>query len=323
MNYPIHDELKAFSGFTMPKAAISTKGSVLYNALSGLTTSVVRPQKGILMENYTIEGHEAGVVDVRMYTPSGMKEPSPALLYIHGGGFLHRASVMYHAISWRYAVGAQCKVVFVDYRTAEEYPFPTSLEDCFCSWKWLTKRAPVLGIDPQRIAIAGDSAGGALAAGVTHLVKERGGIMPSFQLLVYPVTDQSQSTKSMREFVDTPAWNSELNALMWENYLRHGDFDRLHHASPLMNHDFSNLPPAYIEVAEFDCLRDEGIAYGEKLMASGVETQSVLIQGAFHGFDRFFHTELVKKVFEDRYKALSSAFKNYTTYVMEERDGPK
>lgn len=129
-----------------------------------------------------------------------------------------------------------------------------------------------------------------------------------FQLLVYPVTDCRMETDSMQKYTDSPMWNAGLNQKMWELYLREGDHGTPQYAAPLLAHDFSNLPPAYVEAEEFDCLHDEGIAYAEVLEAAGVEAQVEDVRGTFHGFDFFTGKEISKAMVQKRTQALQQAF---------------
>ena len=154
--------------------------------------------------------------------------------------------------------------------------------------------------------MGGDSAGGALAAACALRARDEGGPWLCFQLLVYPVTDCRMETNSMRKYTDSPMWNAVLNRKMWELYLRDEDHGTPQYAAPLLAHDFSNLPPAYVEAEEFDCLHDEGIAYAKALEAAGVQVEDV--RGTFHGFDFFTGKEISKTMVQKRTQALRRAF---------------
>jgi acetyl esterase/lipase len=176
-------------------------------------------------------------------------------------------------------------VVSVDYRLAPEHPFPAGVDDCYLALEWVSTHADELGIDPDRIAVGGSSSGGATAAGVTLMARDRGGPAIAFQLLVYPVIDDRLDTPSMRACIDTPLFARHDAELMWSYYLGSEPSEVSPYAAPGRATDLAGLPPAYVCVAEFDPLRDEGIAYAQRLVGAGVSTELHLYPGTFHGFD--------------------------------------
>jgi acetyl esterase/lipase len=137
----------------------------------------------------------------------------------------------------------------------------------------------------DKIAVAGDSSGATLAAAVSLMARDRMGFTPRFQMLIYPATDRRMQSSSMQRYTDTPMWNSELNRLMWMGYLPNPAIGEIAYASPAEATDLSHLPTAYVETAEFDCLRDEGIAYARALKAAGVPTALCNTKGTMHGYD--------------------------------------
>jgi acetyl esterase/lipase len=176
-------------------------------------------------------------------------------------------------------------VVAVEYRLAPETPFPGGLEDCYTALRWLAAEAGDLGVDPDRIAIAGYSAGGGLCAALALLARDRGGPRIRFQYLGVPEVDDRLETRSSREFVDTPVWNRPLAELSWDHYLgvgKRGGDDVSPYAAPARATDLTGLPPAYISAMEFDPLRDEGIAYAMKLIDAGVPVELHVFPGTFH-----------------------------------------
>lgn len=223
---------------------------------------------------------DGGTVPVRVYTPSG-QGPLPALLYFHGGGFTG-GSIDGGDLRCRVlAEWAGVVVVNVGYRLAPANPFPAAVDDAYGTTAWVINEAAKLGVDPNRVAVGGDSAGGNLAAVITHLAKARS-LRLAFQYLVYPATGLAGDTASRREFgkgygLDIPAGPPATEYLQG-----HDPADPL--ASPLRNTDFSGLPPAFIATAECDPLRDEGEAYAEKLRAAGVSVQCKRYEGMIHAF---------------------------------------
>jgi acetyl esterase/lipase len=185
----------------------------------------------------------------------------------------------------------------VDYRTAHNNPYGTSLQDCLDAWRWIISEAQSLGIDTTRTAIVGDSAGGFLAI-KTVLGSD---IRPSKLMLIYPVVDCSMRTKSIAEFNDTPVWNSELNKKMWAYYLQDETEKSL---LDLTKNELQKIPTTYIETAEFDCLRDEGNEFAQMLQSSGVATTCIQTEGTMHGFDMAQQSGITQHQIAERCKWL-------------------
>jgi acetyl esterase len=228
-----------------------------------------------------VQDMQAGSVPVRVYTP-GAQGPLPALVYFHGGGFT-AGSIDAGEMRCRVlAEWAGIVVVNVGYRLAPANPFPAAVDDGYSAVKWVADQAAALGVDPARIAVGGDSAGGNLAAVVTHLAKQRGGPALAFQYLVYPVVDMLAETPSRRAYGDG-SYGLTMNGAPSPDYLQgHSAADVL--VSPYRNADFRGLPPAFIATAEFDPLRDEAKLYAEKLQAAGVPVQYKQYDGVVHAF---------------------------------------
>ena len=185
----------------------------------------------------------------------------------------------------------------VDYRTAHNNSYGTSLQDCVDAWRWMINNASTLGIDTLRTSIVGDSAGGFLAI-KTVLGSD---IRPSKLMLIYPVVDCSMRTESMAKFNDTPVWNSELNQKMWKYYLQETTEKSL---LDLSENELRKMPDTYIETAEFDCLRDEGNDLARMLQNAGVEATYVQTKGTMHGFDMAQRSELTQQQITERCKRL-------------------
>jgi acetyl esterase/lipase len=224
-------------------------------------------------------------VTVRVYSPKSRAAVVPAILYIHGGGFVVGSIETEHAGAARLAQELGVVVVSVDYRLAPEDPFPAPLEDCYAALVWLHQEAMALGVDTARIAINGGSAGGGLAAGLALLARDRGGPAICFQYLGIPELDDRLETPSMQRFHDTPMWSRPQAERSWEWYLgdAYGSDDVSPYAAPARATDVAGLPPAYISTMEFDPLRDEGINYALKLLAAGVSVELHSFPGTFHG----------------------------------------
>lgn len=234
-------------------------------------------------------------VKVRIYTPIAYEPPLPALLHLHAGAFILGSLDDEHAFLVAAALDAGAVVLTVDYRLAPEHPYPAALDDCYAALCWMDENADGLGIDPERIGIAGASAGGALAAGVALLARDRGGPDICFQVLNQPVLDDRLETASMKRFVDTPVWHATSAALSWRYYLGESPDEVPCYAAPLRADDLSGLPPAYIATAEFDPLRDEGILYALRLLEAGVSVELHNFAGAFHGSEQVETAEVSQR----------------------------
>ena len=235
----------------------------------------------LLVEDRAIAGPEAGVeVPIRRYSPLGDAGTRPAVLYIHGGGFVIGSVESEHAQAAAIA-NAGVVVVSVEYRLAPEHPFPAGLEDCYAALRWIHDRAGDLGADVERVAVFGQSAGGGLAAATALLARDRGGPPLCFQYLGIPELDDRLETVSMQAFADTPLWNRPNAVLSWQFYL--GGQPASVYAAPARATDLTGLPPAYISTMEFDPLRDEGITYALRLLQAGVSVELHQYPGTFHG----------------------------------------
>ncbi|MBD8606761.1 alpha/beta hydrolase [Aeromicrobium sp. CFBP 8757] len=230
----------------------------------------------------TIDG-PGGPLRLRFYTPRGLSRRSPALLFFHGGGWIYGDLESHDATCRFLAEEAQVRVVAVDYRLAPEAPFPAAVDDAMAAWAWIAEHAQGLGIDPTRIAVGGDSAGGNLAAVVAQQAVAAGGPTPAFQLLIYPATDFAERAPSRDTYAEGFFLTRAFMDLAEENYLVGGEDRSDPRLSPLHG-DVTGVAPAYVVTAGFDPLIDEGDAYAEKLRAAGVPVEHVTEDGLIHGF---------------------------------------
>jgi acetyl esterase/lipase len=241
---------------------------------------------GLSVTDHEVPGPEgAPPVPVRVYAPADAPPPNgrPALLDIHGGGFVVGSIEMEHAFASGAARTLDAVIVAVEYRLAPEHPFPAGLEDCYAALSWMTGEASRLGIDATRVGVGGQSAGGGLSAATALLARDRGGPPLCFQFLGIPELDHRLETASMRAFVDTPVWTRPAAELSWSRYLGDHAGEVSPYASPAIAQDLSRLPPAYVTTMEFDPLRDEGIHYALRMMEAGVSVELHSYPGTFHG----------------------------------------
>lgn len=211
------------------------------------------------------------------------------VVFFHGGGFVLCGLDSHDRLCRALTAGSGAIVVSVDYRLAPEHPFPAAVEDARAAVAWASRNAAALGGDPARLAVAGDSAGGALAASTCLHARDRGGPDVAFQLLIYPVTDAAQDTASYRDHAEGGFLTAAHMKWFWEQYLSDPAQAADPDASPLRADDLSGLPPACVLTAECDPLRDEGEAYAARLAEAGVPVESRRFEGAFHGFASLDH----------------------------------
>jgi acetyl esterase/lipase len=236
--------------------------------------------------------------------------PLPALLWIHGGGYVLGNVEQDDLFAQRIALAVECVVVSVDYRLAPEHPFPAPLEDCYAALSWLAGHADELGVDPARIAIGGASAGGGLAAGLALLARDRAAVKVALQLLIYPMIDDRNVAPASAALPDTLLWTRENNLIGWRSYLGRepGGEGVSAYAAAFRATALEGLPPAYIAVGELDLFLHENIEYAQRLLRAGVATDLHVYPGAFHGFEGLAPgTDVARRLIADRDHVLKRA----------------
>jgi acetyl esterase len=226
----------------------------------------------------------AGEIPARVYAPRAGSTAQPVVAYFHGGGWVQGDLETHHGLCARLAEHSGGLVVAVDYRLAPEHKFPAAVEDCVAAYRWLRERGGDIGADPARVAVAGDSAGGNLAAVVSQLAASSGAPTPTCQALVYPALDFSFETDSHRDLAEGHVIPRDRVRWYMEQYLRN-EADRADvRASPLRAPRLAGQPPTLIVTAGFDPLRDEGRAYGDRLREAGVDVVDLEYPGQIHAF---------------------------------------
>jgi acetyl esterase/lipase len=286
LNTDVHPDLRRMARIA-PRHIVGPRTMSVVRALDGLRVRLRQPTAFGDVEALTL----GSGVGVRLFRPMGSTEPAPALLWIHGGGYVIGTAQQDDRLCRQFSARLGITVASVDYRLAPEHPYPAPLEDCYSALTWL---AGLPAVDRRRIAIGGASAGGGLAAGLALLARDRGEVTPIFQLLAYPMLDDRSSTTP-----DKPnyrLWSTRSNHFGWTAYL--GDADP-RTAVPARRYDLTGLAPAWIGVGTNDLFHDEDLAYAERLRSAGVPCEVEVIPGVFHGFDLFLPKARVSQRFFD------------------------
>src|SRR5215469_10625707 len=267
---------------------------------------------GVAIRDLTVPGRASSPdVPLRIYTPEHGAEPA-AIFDVHGGGYIFGDLEMLHRRNLQLCRELGVLLVAVGYRLAPEHPFPAALNDCYSGLCWLAEHARDLGVDPERIALHGVSAGGGLCAALALLARDRGGPAICFQYLAVPEVDDRLDTPSMRAFHDTPYWSQPNAEISWDAYLGHGrrgTADVSPYAAPARATDLRGLPPAYISAMQFDPLRDEGIDYALALLAAHVTVELHLFPGTFHGSATVEHAEISQRELAEEVQVLRHALR--------------
>ena len=227
------------------------------------------------------------------------KKTDKLIIYYHGGGFVFKGSPKHHFLCKKFALDTNSKVIFVDYRVAPKYKYPTPINDSIDAYKWVINNTEILNIDPNKIIVYGTSAGGCLAVEVILKAKEEKLKLPALQMLIYPALDKRMITESMQKYQDTPILNAKFTKKMWKYYLNNNEY-----ISPNERDDYKNFPPTYIEVAEFDCLHDEGVELSKKLQAENIPVELNEIKEVMHAFE-FKNTKITQKALKRRIEIIN------------------
>ncbi len=280
MKYPIDKELNSLSKCS---GAMVVQLYPIINLVYGLNKC--RPDKDVSVRKVYTPGYNETKIATLIFEPKLCSTYHPCIIFFHGGGFLLSASGAHYKLAKWYVQKLNCKVIMPDYRLLPKYRYPVAIEDSYNSYLWVVQNSENLGIDKDRIIVAGDSAGGNIAGAVTVMLKDRKQSLPKGVMMIYPVLDKRMDTKSMVKYTDTPIWDPRCNKLFWEMYLKDRDVNQTRYASISEINYLDFFPDTYIEVAEFDCLKDEGIKFAEKLISEEVTAEYHIVKGACHGFE--------------------------------------
>lgn len=270
----------------------------------------INKDKELEVSHHNIKSYDGEDIECFLMAPKTIKKHAPCLIYIHGGGFVLPAASYHYRNAMRYAKEVACKVFFINYRLAPKHPHPIFFEDCYAAMSWLYEHADLLDIDPSLIGIGGDSAGATLAVGVCMMIKDRNHPLKLvFQMLVYPFLDARNNSDSAKRYNDTPMWNSSLsNRIAPMTKVDKNRLDYIYY-SPVEARRFKELPLAYIETAEFDCLHDDGILYAKKLSQAGIKVILNETKATMHGFDIVQKAPITQNALQSRISFMKKAFR--------------
>jgi acetyl esterase/lipase len=268
-----------------------------------LSVDDVLAEAGIARRDVTIPGHDGDEIQVSVLSRQGLTGIGPGVFHTHGGGMIlgDRFVGLQHFLRWITEFDAV--VVTVEYRLAPEFPDPYPVRDCYAGLVWTAEHADELGIDPDRLIIAGASAGGGLAAGTAMLARDEGGPALAGQVLIYPMLDDRDQTVSTAQIDGVGVWDRTSNITGWSALLgdRRATADVSVYAAPARATDLSGLPPAFIDCGSAEVFRDEDVAYATALWQAGVQAELHVWPGGFHGFDMMApHTAIAQAMVATR-----------------------
>lgn len=257
----------------------------------------------ITITNLSIDSENGNhQIPLRIYSPKEIN-PKPVMLYFHGGAFIFGSPEQYDDYCIDLVQRLSINIVSVDYRLAPEHPYPAAIFDGYDALVWIVAKGSTYGMDTANITIAGSSAGGALAASITHYARDKNNHSIQQQYLLYPPLDDSLNSDSMQRLANAPMQSKASAELMWKTYLADLPKDTPNYGVPLKQNCFRNLPSAVIVACEFDPFLDEAKAYADKLIKAGVPTRFIQVNQAVHAFD-FFNTELTRNYLEQQKQIL-------------------
>ena len=319
MKHRVHPDLQA-----LLEAFPPLNLDYLAETRAGMAEAPAQPiADDIEVTDQMIDGPDGDPLRVLIYKEKGVEEARPALLWIHGGGYVLGVPEGDDTLCQRFVKEAGAVVVSVDYRLAPEHPYPAPLEDCYTALKWLADEHEQLDIDVTRIGIAGASAGGGLTAALALLAKDRGDVDLVFQMPLYPMIHDANDTFSNKEITGHFVWNNQLNETGWSMYLgdlKGGDVPIYAAPARASVEQLKGLPRTYTCVGQLDPFRDETLQYVTKLAQAGVDVDFHLYAGAYHGFETLNpHADIANDAISEYVRAVKYGLQQrHDTKVVEE-----
>jgi triacylglycerol lipase len=284
-----------------------------YQVARAMMAQAPLPEIGgdIAVSTQSVQSADGANIRIVVYEPAGKRggNARPAILHIHGGGYIVGAPEMMTAANCKLVSALGCVVASVDYRLAPEAKYPAAVDDCYAALRWLHGNAASLGIDAKRIAIKGESAGGGLAAALALLARDRGDAPIALQVLVYPMLDD-RPPATPNPYTGEFIWTAASNVFGWSSLLvgPAGGPDTPAYAAAARATNLEGAPPAFICVGALDLFLEQDIAYATRLLRAGVPTALHVYRGAYHGFDIVADAKTTKQFWRDSLEALAAAF---------------
>ena len=303
--YTYHPDLRPYARMKFP---LSPRLVRLSQGPMALLYAMQRSDKSLRVSRGSVPRPDGSRMRMLLYSPVGETGTTPCLYFFHGGGFAFNAAPHHFALARELARALGVRVAMPDYRLAPRHTFPAAHEDALTGYRWLLENAAAFRIDPEKIATAGDSAGGNLAAALCLMARKEDLPMPCTQMLLYPVLDARMETESYKRFTDTPMCNTRDMEKYFAMYAPGPSAAPREWLSPAESASVQGLPRAYIETAEYDCLRDEGAAYAARLADEGVACEYHAIKNAMHGYDIACRSDFLKAVMAYRIEFMRGVF---------------
>ena len=301
--YVYHEELRKYKNFRIPiNRVLIFFSHIFLSLLYYLQFS----NKKIKVDKYRVKSFDDRKIKNIIYTPKNIELNKRCLYFIHGGGFTFNGSLHHYELAKRMAIKLKCKAIYVDYRLAPKYKFPIAPLDVFFTYKWILESYEKLNIDRDKIILMGDSTGGNLVALTTILAKRNNMNLSKVNILLYPVLTKNLETESIKKYVDTPFCNSNDLVKYGKYYYDNKEYDIP--KSPYDEKLFDGYPDTYIEIAEYDCLHDDGLLFFNKLKKMNINCELNEVKGAMHGYDFAINSTLVNNLIDKRCNFIEKVF---------------